>query len=607
MTSNRSNFVSRFFATNVQTGVIFVCVFALLVESAYAIVVPPASGFETSVVRAYPLPFWVAFYTVIVGSIYLFVASAVSGSSTWRHGIVTIACNYALFMFLPSFRGYALYGRGKSDILSHFGYVKSILDTGYFPDSLWYPAEHILVTELTLFGFPLVPTKYLLSFAFMFAYTVSMALLLREFTQRRTAFLAGLAASVPLVYSYFHLTLHPAILSFFLVPAVLACTERYRRTASAEYFVLSSLVLLLIVFFHPMTGLLVALFLTVTILYTRFHRTTQSGTTTPLRNTLLLLFVPVWLLWYGSLEKTESEVQGFVEALARGRPSGGAVEASQALEAGLTVTQIFMRFVELYGMIFLYAAVAGLFCLYVAVQMWRGRARFVEGYATTQFGVGVIVAVTFLSVYLVAVGPIRVSRYMILAATILVALLLERTLRSDTSLGSRGVMTVLLVGLVVTAAALGANAAYWPNKHMTEAEYQGSNFMLSQDKDEVPIRSHKTSWKMSVYVIGEFDNHPGTFRDDDPRYLLAPRLGYQNNSTAWETFGHSYLATKTLDRKYHTAAYFTPQQRRAMYLYNSSHLRQATSDPTVQRVYANGGFTGWYIPLASNESNQSVP
>jgi len=81
MTSNHSDFVSRLSATKVQTGVIFVCVFALLIESAYAIAVPPASGFETSVVRAYPLPFWVAFYTVIVGSIYLFVASAVSGPS----------------------------------------------------------------------------------------------------------------------------------------------------------------------------------------------------------------------------------------------------------------------------------------------------------------------------------------------------------------------------------------------------------------------------------------------------------------------------------------------------------------------------------------------
>lgn len=606
MTSNHSDFVSRLSATKVQTGVIFVCVFALLIESAYAIAVPPASGFETSVVRAYPLPFWVAFYTVIVGSIYLFVASAVSGSSAWRHGLVTIACNYALFMFLPSFRGYALYGRGKSDILGHFGYVKSILATGHFPDSLWYPAEHILVTELTLLGFPLVPTKYLLSFAFMFVYAVSVALLLREFTQRRTAFLAGLAAAVPLVYSYFHLTLHPAFLSFFLLPAALACTERYRQTASAEYFALSSLVLLLIVFFHPMTGLFVVLFLTVAVLYIRFHRITQSGMPNPLRSTLLLLFVPVWFLWYGSLEKTESEVRGFVEALARGQPSGGAVEVSQASQAGLTTVQILMRFVELYGMIFLYASVAGLFCLYVAVQIWRGRARFAEGYATTQFGVGIAVAVTFLSVYLVAVGPIRVSRYMILAATILVALVLERALRADTSLASRSAVTVVIVGLVVVTAALGANAAYWPNKHMTEAEYQGAEFMISHDKDEVPIRSHETSWKMSVYVIGEFDNHPGTFRDDDPRYLLAPRLGYQNNSTARETFGHSYLATKTLDREYHTAAYFTPQQRRAMFLYNSSHLRQANSDPTVQRVYANGGFTGWYVPSPSNESNQSA-
>lgn len=602
MVSETEGLARRAVSGRVQSAVVLCCVVALVAQALYLALMPPASGFETSLVEAYHLGFWVAFYGVLAGALLVVVAAAVTGSSLWRHAVVCLSCDYALFVFLPSFRGYYLYGRGASDVLGHFAYVKAILDTGFLPSSLWYPAEHMIVAELTLLGYPLNPSKYLLSLVFTLIYVVSVGVFLREFTGRRTAFLAGLAAAAPLVYTYFHLTLHPFMLSFMLLPAALACAERYRRTGSREHFLLGSLVLVIVVFFHPMTAFFAIVLLGVSELYTRrFGRLVGEGPR-PVERRFLYVVVPVWFLWYASLEKTHAEFSGLVTGLLSGRPGGGVVEAGDAAQSGLSGIQILQRFVELYGAIFLYAAVAGLFAVVVALQLRRRRGRFAEGYGATQFAVGVAVAVGFLSTYLVAVGPVRVSRYMILAATLLVGLLLERAVRGDVPKLSGRTATVGLTLIVLSVAVLGANGAYWPNKQMTAAEYHGSEFVMENGREEVQIRGLDTTWKTSSFVAGRYRTPDNSFGTADHPGHLSEHLGYGDGSTAARTFGRSYVTTKTYDLRFYTASYFFPEQRRAMFVYDRTALARMRADPTVDRVYDNGGFASWYVSGSENSS-----
>jgi len=92
---------------------------------------------------------------------------------------------------------------------------------------------------------------------------------------------------------------------------------------------------------------------------------------------------------------------------------------------------------------------------------------------------------------------------------------------------------------------------------------------------------------------------------------LPKRLGYNaQNRTAADSFGRTYIATHEFDRQFYTDAYFTPEQRAEIIVYDQADLARFDRDPTVRRIYDNGGFEAWYVvPEAAGPatSNATLP
>jgi hypothetical protein len=85
------------------------------------------------------------------------------------------------------------------------------------------------------------------------------------------------------------------------------------------------------------------------------------------------------------------------------------------------------------------------------------------------------------------------------------------------------------------------------------------------------------------------------FRQDKSGYRLPDHLGYDENVTAARTFDRSYLVTQEYDLEYYTADYFTPAQQRERFVYGRADIERLRRDPTVGKIYANGGFESWYV------------
>ena len=553
--------------------------------------VGPATGFETSLVEQFPDAFWIAFYGALVASLVVIVLAGVDGSGYWRHATALILADYALFFFLPMARGYRLYGRGSSDILVHIGDVKGILESGALAAGSWYPMQHTLVAELVYFGFPLQGAEYVVAYAFTAVYVVSVGYLVRTATGRTTAAAFGIAAGVPLVFSIFHTTIIPSFLSLLLFPALIAVIEAYRRSGSRTFLALFVVFGVGIVFFHPITAGFVVVLVLSTVVFGYVYEWLTGTTVRKLRPTLAVVVAAATYVWYINFRETRSSIEQILGAWLYGGESPGQAVVESAASAPLSPLDLLVRFVQLYGMAFVVLAGAGLFGLYVGYELLRRRARYVESFATAQFATGFVLAVGFFAVYLIEFEPLRVARYMIVMAVFLYALLLVRA--TEWRPRRRHVALAVLAGGLVAASVLGANAAYWPNEHLTDAEYEGAEFALTNAEDGVPVKTYAISHKMEWYVLGSTSPSlwPPTFEA-----TLRPGLGYdERNDTARESYGHAYLVTQDFDREFYTASYFTAEQRATLVPFEPEDVRRLRHDPTTDRIYDNGGFELWYV------------
>lgn len=590
--------VSLLYGVTVQRLAVCVAAVAILVLAAYVALIPATTTYEPSLVDAFPLQFWVAFGVGLAALLVVFVGAAATNSGYWKHGFVLLATQYGLLFSLPMVRGYFLYGRGHSDSLFHLAAVKELVSNGLLSGRVFYPLEHFLFTELVLMGIPVESLVSVAPFVFVLVFIGGVGLFVRELTGSPAGLPLGMAAAMPLVFSKFYTQLHPSVLSFLLFPLVLLMLERGRRTNAQRYVALATVYGLAMVFFHPVTVILFVVLIATTFAFGHVYRFVTGDTIRTLRARLAFAILPAAFIWYIGFERTQENIR---EVYFASGESGADKQADLIAGSVLSPAELASRFVELYGAVFILFAIAGIVCLVVLRDLLRRRPRYAESYLVTEFVIGAGIATTFIAVSLVANGPIRISRYMILMAMVLVALLFVRVLSWRSSV-TRTAGTVLLTALVLSSAVLGTFTVYDPNKHMTMSEHEGAFFLLEHTSGDSLIRSNSLSQKTQYYTTAGTDiRHDRTLmRVSDTgrqysKFELAPHLGYDRYPKASMGIGAGYVATHEYDRHYLESSYFTDEQREALFHHDEATIERMSTDRTVNKIYANDGFEGWLV------------
>jgi hypothetical protein len=402
-------------------------------------------------------------------------------------------------------------------------------------------------------------------------------------------------AGMPLVFSKFYTQLHPSVLSFFLFPLVLLMLERGRRTNAQRYVALATVYGLAMVYFHPVTALLLVVLITSTFVFGHVYRFVTKEPVRTLRARLAFAILPATFIWYIGFPRTQENIR---EIFAAEGESAADKQADLLANTVLSTEELVMRFVELYGAVFILFAIAGVACLVVLADLLRRRLDYAESYLASEFVIGAGIAVSFIAVSLVANGPIRISRYMILMAMVLTALLFVRVLSWPRGV-TRSAGAVLLTLLVLSSALLGTFTVYDPNKHMTQSEHEGAFFLLEHSTGEQLVRSHSLTQKTQYYTTAGTDvRHDRTLmrtNDRYPKFALAPHFGYDEYDSASVNIGAGYVATHEYDRTYLETSFFTDEQREALFLHDEATLERMSRDRTVQKVYSNGGFETWLV------------
>ena len=563
---------------------------------------PPASGYEGSIYAAYPPSLWAVFIAGLAAALLLILHSATVDDHYWRYGLAFTCSLYGLFHLLPLFRGWAMYGRGDSDVLSHIGVAREILRTGMIPANDWYPVVHVLIAELNGLGLRLDAVSSVLSAFFTPLYIVLMYLLGRQLLGSKKAGLAVLAWSVPLLYAEFHQTLHPAIFSFLLLPALLiTVVGAYNSERTLPYVILLGSFGVLLLLFHPITTIHFVGMLCISLV-TRYGygRLTGRRIDSTVEAALVSGLTLGWLVWYLQF----AEIRGYIQRVTMGASGTGSSGGSVSVAAGIgsqiqdvqSAGQFVAGFLTDYGPLFFVSLLAGLAVLDALLwYFWTGNHSLEDTWLTLQFGAGAGITAVGLFVYIVAANPIRNSRYMILFGTLLAGAFLYRALDDRLALPSGRLAQVAVLVLLLSSLGLSVMTTYQHNYHMTHAEERGTEWYYEHNAPATVGIAADVSYKMRSYIQGGEYGSAGFREFGSDTSPLERGFGYATHDSVGGAVGgfETYIATKPYDLE--APKQLHPSVRSEHTLYTERDLQRLRTDRSANRVYANGGYTLWHI------------
>lgn len=582
----------------VQQALLVVVTVCVLAISVWVLTKPPATGFET-MYEAYPLAFWLLLAAGIGGTGLVFLLSSLRGDGYWRTALGLACVLYFLYTVLPLSRGWALYGRGEGDVLTHVGLAKEILATDHV--QIWniYPGFHVLMAEFKLAGFEFRSIDVLFSGLFIVLYILGIYLLARQLSGRRGVALAALFVAVVPLYDKFIHTFHPAFFSFMLLPAFLYAFERYRTTEQRAYLGFGMALAIVLIISHPVTTLY-ALVMLVVATAVRFvaNWLVDAGLDPTTGASLIMVTGVGWLLWFGRFRAIRERLLVVVGLASGPGPTVAQTYGTQQLMMAPTLGQIVVPAIERYGPIFVVGSIAAVTVLVIFNRVRHRTATLTELWLSGQYGAGVVLALfsilTFTAV--LTYNPIRNSRYAIMVATILAGLVIYWRLRAhdQVRLNHRTAVTAAVVVLVVLSIPLAVTNSYYPTMHLTHTEADGSEWFYEYHAADSNAVSHHVSSKMQTYVRGEQYSRD-VFSNIGPESPVPRYLGYRTNDTLAATVDgeQTYLVTKEYDTKFHESLKEFLRAERIVYTEETIHT--LGKDTTADRLYDNGGYSVWFV------------
>lgn len=232
--------------------------FILLSALFVILITPPADNYEFSIYGAYPVSFWVLLIVSVVLGQICAIFSILNNVPRryWIFGLLTSIIAISLVLFLPMIRGYYIYGR--ADVLTHIGYMQDIGNIGSIAGD-HYPGFHLLgffMQELS--GLPYGVITIMIPAIFSLIYVLYWFILGREITTNRLVItLLTLLAVLPMIIKGLYT---PNSLANLLVPlSLFLMLKSFKNVRKSENFALLLVLSISIIFFHPLTTLMIML------------------------------------------------------------------------------------------------------------------------------------------------------------------------------------------------------------------------------------------------------------------------------------------------------------------------------------------------------------
>ena len=595
------------------------------------IVTPPASEYEISIYDAYPVYFWIILIGSVVCGISILLIQAFSKNHDrwWIAGLSLIILANSIFLFLPEFRGYALYGRW--DTLSHLGYIRDILDTGHTGEQNLYPLTHILAFEVISVAQVSIESILPLFFVLFSAlYIVNMHLLSRHLSANFGKVLLVTAFAAPLIYSLFHVNINPNILAIYSLPLLLYFYHRREQDVTKRFrnSILMILLAFSVTFFHPIVALFaISVFAAYKLAHFTYYRfVSQSDKQFDIRQQVGMKFTRVALImlvtftaWYLSFMVMQNYILvGYDWLTDEAGISAGAREVESAAGAEIAATQLIELFIYRYGAIMIMLVIAGISCLIVIRRslFLKKNVDYMNWVFTLLFLLGFAI---FAFEMLAPVGEntiLRTTKFPLFIGVPLCGLVLYDSIvgnMAKNSLRSRFRQILLpfttwLVILTLTGLCIGSTyASPRTNKestHVTQMEIDGFRWIKESRNPRIAMTSvtSTTIYNFVEYMDGLEEYYSRThksfvFGEELPTHFGYDEYDYIAQNYDFRHLGHAdvfrYIYLKELDKA--KPMFYPENVRGRINQWTETDFIRLMSDPSVDQIYANDGFEVWRV------------
>lgn len=557
--------------------------------------VPPASGYEVSMYRAYPTLFWVLLITAtLIGQLVVLLAGLSDGRSAedLLPGVTLAVVPGFLLVLLPYIRGYPVYGRG--DVLTHVGLLRDLPESGI--ELNIYPPTHVLTQTLSAAtGLPDIGTINALPVVFLAIYVGSMGLLVDAlFEGDRRAFCLPVVL-VPIAGSA-HVTAVPFVLSVLLAPFLLYLLIKEQQSHAVPVRVLVLVAVTGLVIYHPLTALFALLTVGTYGVYNRLPRIGASWNGLPnLTSLTAVLFVAWYMKYTGIIVRFRNVVADFVGGTGES-PLQSTTESVERTSPDL-VDLVRVVIVQYGGDLLVFGTAAAF--IVVTAALWYHRDErppvFTLVYGSTMLLFGLL-GVLFLTNDLIG-GFGRPLVFGKLFAAVFVGALFHHLWQQSSGPAGRSAVSGAFAGVLVTVLLLSVFGMFTSpivfdkNHQVTEMELDGTEWLFEHRNtdrliDEQGIRQYR------FYHV-----HYGTNRADETIRWGAASPPDRYNYTVNDRLGESYDEDRYLLLP--KAGRITYPERfpdyRDQWRFYPEDFDRLESDTSVHRTYDNGEVTVYMV------------
>lgn len=602
---------------------------------------PPAISYELSIYNSYPPYFWFFLVTSIACGIGIMLHQAFNQEAFitfgdtvsykkpqwWIVGLIIIILTNSIFLLLPKFRGYALYGRG-TDTLTHLGLIRDILNVGHSGGTNIYPFEHIFGANLILISHISIEKVSVILFVLLSGmYILNVYLLAKSCSKHLGQVLMIVVFASPLIYSFFHITVSPNMFALIMIPCLLSFVNNKYLFLSKhlEYTILLLLLIFTIVFSHPITTLFsIIIFFTYGLtyaLYFYFIRNKQSGfghcrIIGKNYHRLILITFTTFFVWYFSYSIVTKNFGTVYHKLSGSLDSISVFQAqlSPLNDVRYTLFQILELFINKYGAFSLFLLISSIACTSVIRRSLSKKHMepFILVYAI-QFIVFLFIGVIMLFGDFIEHNPIRIFRLALLMGTILNGLVVYDFISRYTEknynegIKPRKRLLIIVTGIVIMAiVVLSLGNVYdsprinAPNSQITKMDLVGMEwFDRSKSLANVDtVVSPQSEWsfrRFGDYIFG-IDS------SSIPRGRLAPErlpsnFGYGENSSVSDSLSYNsaYVLIFQIDKVMMMS--YPENVRRNIPQWNKDDFIKLSMDTTISKIYDNSELDVWKIGI----------
>jgi len=569
---------------------------------------PRAANYEIDLYDSFPATFWFSVVASVgLGQVVILrnAFSEKSRSGSWILGMLPIGVSTVLLLAIPFARGYPVYGRG--DVMTHIGYIVNILNDGVVSPSNMYPIDHILAAETHIAsGTDVYTTLFLVPCLFSLTYILNFAVLARWLFEDKTRFLVLLSLASVLMLGYTHLAFSPFPQSQLLIPFVLFLYLKWRTSPKSmmRYTSMVTLLSICIVFFHPLTSIILLAILLIADprTYSKIAGFTARKPAVGTGYRLPLLIVTIFVTWHTYLYlivsgtthvidwyaldgfMAKSELESYSDLVTLGNPS---------------LTYLASYVLSQYGQV-LILGVAGLACIFLALKGRENRARrdYSILFSTAGFLLFSILAAS-MGIMATIVGLGRLFPVIILFSIILIAASTPRvaSLRSMSSTGRTTLMaifaaTVILLTLFSTFNLFPSPITNSPNYQVTHAEIEGMEFFFGARNSSYEIIEFGPSqrrWHDAIYGTDPFDSSLVLGESARP----IDHFGYDMNDNLGDSYNHStYFILSEWGRQFYPSIY---PEFSNLWRFTPDDFQRLDRDPSASLVSTNGDFSVYVI------------